>query len=257
MKLGTALRTRLKLPVPTFSGGSHSCRMAEAARALCSHPVPALPKQSHPEQGARGHVQVASGDLQGGDPTASGRLLPELRHSHSTEALSGVKALLHVSCSTSAAQLALTSTDLLFPALPSNVGSGGTTPLENKQKKPHIFFSYSRNSVRRPQGTRRNWQSHGGEPPKGMKGGVAAQGNHHTVLKSHHATEHLLHPRATPEHQVHGEMHSQWLQELPKPFLPSAAKGEFEVCSSIAVSRTRNKTTENSSYIDSKEVIKA
>ena len=41
---------------------------------------PPLLQQGHPEQGAEAHGQVASGGLQGGDPTASGQPVPVLRH---------------------------------------------------------------------------------------------------------------------------------------------------------------------------------
>ena len=45
--------------------------MAEAGSALCVHLAQPLLQQGPPQQGAQAHVQVTSGDLQGGDPTAS------------------------------------------------------------------------------------------------------------------------------------------------------------------------------------------
>ena len=45
--------------------------MAEAGSALCVHLAQPLLQQGPPQQGAQAHVQVPSGDLQGGDPTAS------------------------------------------------------------------------------------------------------------------------------------------------------------------------------------------
>ena len=57
--------------------------MVEAGRELWTH----LLQQHHPEQGAQAHSQVASRELQGGDPTASGQPVPVLRHPHSTALL--------------------------------------------------------------------------------------------------------------------------------------------------------------------------
>ena len=48
-------------------------------------------QQGHPEQGAQTHVQAASGDLHGGDPTASGQPVPVLHHLRSTEVLPAVQ----------------------------------------------------------------------------------------------------------------------------------------------------------------------
>ena len=45
--------------------------MAKVGRDLCVHRAQPLLQQGHPQQGAQAHVQVTSGDLQGGDPTAS------------------------------------------------------------------------------------------------------------------------------------------------------------------------------------------
>jgi len=60
---------------------------AEAGRALWV-PLAHLPlQQGHPEQGTQTHGQVASGDLQGGDPAASGQPVPVLHHLHSTAVL--------------------------------------------------------------------------------------------------------------------------------------------------------------------------
>jgi len=55
----------------------------------CILKLPAHPllQQHYPEQGAEAHIQVASGDPQGGDPTAFGQPVPGLHHLHSTEAL--------------------------------------------------------------------------------------------------------------------------------------------------------------------------
>ena len=58
------------------------CRIAEWLRlagtsgSICPSPA----QQGHPEQGAQAHIQAASGDLQGGDLTASGQPVPLLRH---------------------------------------------------------------------------------------------------------------------------------------------------------------------------------
>jgi len=41
-----------------------------------------LLQQHHPEQGAQAHGQAASGELQGGDPTASGQPVLMLSYSH-------------------------------------------------------------------------------------------------------------------------------------------------------------------------------
>lgn len=38
------------------------------------HIVPPLPKQERPQQGTQDHIQMASGDLQGGDPKPLGNL---------------------------------------------------------------------------------------------------------------------------------------------------------------------------------------
>ena len=54
--------------------------MAEAGRALCVPVSQPLLQQHHPEQGAQAHGQAASGELQGGDPTASGQPVPVLHH---------------------------------------------------------------------------------------------------------------------------------------------------------------------------------
>lgn len=43
---------------------------SQAGRDLWAHLAQPLPKQGHPEQAAQGHVQMAFGDLQGGNPTA-------------------------------------------------------------------------------------------------------------------------------------------------------------------------------------------
>lgn len=53
--------------------------MVEAGRDIWVHLV-------HPEQGVQSHSQVASGDLRGGDSTASRKPVPVLGHPHSTEA---------------------------------------------------------------------------------------------------------------------------------------------------------------------------
>lgn len=45
--------------------------MAKAGRDIGVHVTHHELQQGHPEQGARGHFQAASGDLQGGEPTAS------------------------------------------------------------------------------------------------------------------------------------------------------------------------------------------
>lgn len=45
--------------------------MDEVGRYLWVHLVPSLLMQRHPKQATQDHVQVALGDLQGGDLTAS------------------------------------------------------------------------------------------------------------------------------------------------------------------------------------------
>jgi len=65
--------------------------MAEVGRDLWVHQAQLLFRQAHPEQGAQDHVQVAFGDVQGGDPTASGQPMPMLCLLHSTEVLPDVQ----------------------------------------------------------------------------------------------------------------------------------------------------------------------
>ena len=55
-------------------------RLAEAGRALRVPVSQPLLQQHHPEQGAQAHGQAASGELQGGGPTASGQ--PALMFHH-------------------------------------------------------------------------------------------------------------------------------------------------------------------------------
>ena len=55
-------------------------RLTEAGRALCVPVSQPLLQQHHSEQGAQAHGQAASGELQGGDPTASGQPVPVLYH---------------------------------------------------------------------------------------------------------------------------------------------------------------------------------
>ena len=55
-------------------------RLAEAGRALRVPVSQPQLQQHHPEQGAQAHGQAASGELQGGGPTASGQ--PALMFHH-------------------------------------------------------------------------------------------------------------------------------------------------------------------------------
>ena len=72
-------------------GASQNHSMADVRRDHWVHVAQPLLQQGHPEQGARGCVQVTFGDLQGGDPTASGQPVPLLRHPHSREMFPGVQ----------------------------------------------------------------------------------------------------------------------------------------------------------------------
>ena len=55
--------------------------------SLCVPVSQPLIQKHHPEQGAQARGQVASGELQGGDPTASGQPVPVLQHLHSAALL--------------------------------------------------------------------------------------------------------------------------------------------------------------------------
>ena len=70
--------------------------MAEVGRALWVPQAQPLFQQGHSEQGAQGHIPVAVGDPQGGDPTASGQPVLLLCHLYSTGVLLAFRESSHV-----------------------------------------------------------------------------------------------------------------------------------------------------------------
>ena len=61
--------------------------MADEGRDLWAHLLQFLHKQGHTQQGTQAHIQAAFEDLQGGDSTASGQLVPVFSCSRSAEVL--------------------------------------------------------------------------------------------------------------------------------------------------------------------------
>lgn len=66
-----------------YGPGSQNPKMAEVDKDCWVHPVQMLLKEGHPEQRAQVCVRADFEDLQGGDCTASGHLVPVLSHQYS------------------------------------------------------------------------------------------------------------------------------------------------------------------------------